>query len=578
MPRLVNTLLAMLFAMVALGQEKYYVSTEVSNTSPAVNEPVTITYRLRYKGSGGVFNLSKLRVQPSPPADFDLMDEWVGDRGWGFEDMGTNTLYKYTQVLRPKRKGTFTLPPVEFNWSGKVYKSEEVKIYVGEAPPESTQPETREYFVETSLDRNTVYMGEPVVITLRLYTRRDMERDHVTSMPDLGSFYKQDLALDRRKTVVRVGHRQYYMWETEKYALTPVRGGQQSIGSFEVQALAYFAAGFFGDWRPVTMRTNSVSINVKPLPDKGKPASFTGAVGNFSMKHEISSEQTPADEPITYRITISGDGDFNFVKDPVIELPPDFEVYDPKVTTNISASKTSGSKAFEYLIIPRREGEYVLKPYEFSWFDPKKERYFTASTPEYQIKVTKGTGTTSSYSSGISKEDVALLGQDIRFIKTGPLAASRGIAFGSKAFVALMLAPIVLFIPLLFLKRYRNSRLSDQAVQEKLIAHRQTQRNLAAARRLMKQGDVRGFYRSVQNALEVWLANKLRIPQGDLSKQRIMDELALRGIPAETTTELKTVLDDCELALYAPSAQAAQMQEAWTRTHNVITSLQSHLR
>jgi hypothetical protein len=220
-----------------------------------------------------------------------------------------------------------------------------------------------------------------------------------------------------------------------------------------------------------------------------------------------------------------------------------------------------------------------LKPYEFSWFDPKKERYFTASTPEYTIKVTKGSGLPGSATvSGITKEEVELLGEDIRYIKTGQVSATQGLTFGTKAYIAAMIAPVLIFIPLLFVKRYRDKRLSDHGVQQDIIASKQTRKNLATAKHLMASGDVRGFYEALRNALEGWLANRLKIAQAELSKDRIARELESRDVPAESISDVRTVLDNCEIALYAPSSQASHMGESWEQTKRLIATLQAKLR
>ena len=561
-------------------QDSYYVSTEVSNNAPAVNEQVRITYNLKFKGSSGSFDLSGIRVNRQVPDGFDLADERAGmnmSLGFGFgSDM---TLYNYTQVLRPTKQGTFTLPPVEFVWTNKSYKSDLVKIYVGAAPPQSQREETRQYFIEISLNRKSAYVGEQVIMTLRLYTQLDVRGIRINSQPNFRNFYKQELNPNNRPKVARVGNRQYHTSELAKYVLTPIVGGEVKIGPYDVSAQIVVGRGFFADLRDVTLRSNTATINVKELPASGKPASFTGAVGNFTMKPQMSSEETVTDEPITYRITISGSGDFNFVKEPRIELPPDFEVYDPKVTSTMSADKTSGSKTFEYLIIPRRQGEFVLKPYEFAWFDPSKQRYFSAKTPSYNIKVGKGNGIAgTSRFSGIAKEDVELLDEDIRYIKTAPLTTPSPVVFGKPAFVALMIAPLLLFIPLLLLRRYRDQRLSDEVIRQNRIAGKRTRRSLNSAKRFLSAGDARGFHAAMRNTLETWLSNKLRIAQSELSRDRILNELQQRNVNAHYSEELLVLLNTYDQALYAPASSELVMQESFAKATQLLTRLQSELK
>jgi hypothetical protein len=574
------TAFTLLFFGSLLAQD-FYVDVEVSNTAPAANEQIKLVYRLKFKGRSGSFNLSGIQVKRSLPENFELVQESQGmNMSWGLGGFGEDmTLYQYAQVLKPTRQGAFTLSPVEFVWNGRSYKSQEVKLGVGQAPPESERNETREYFIETSLSKTTVYLGEQLTMTLRIYSQREMRGVTIGSEPSFKNFYRQELPVSNRMTITRVGGRQYYMNELLKFVLTPISAGEIRIDPYEVTAQVVIGRGFFADLKPVTLRTGTAGLNVRSIPSAGRPTSFDGAVGNFTLKSEISSEEIPTDEPITYRITVSGDGDFNFVKNPVIDLPPDFEVYDPKITTDVSGSKMSGSKTFEYLIIPRRQGEYALKPYTFSWFDPVKQRYNTASTPAYRLKVTKGTATGGGSSmSSLSREEVELLAEDIRYIKTAPLIATRGITFGSLPYVALMVAPVILFLPLFFVKRHRMKRLADDSIRRHITANRLTRRNMAAAKRLMNEGDVAGFHRSLQSALEGWLAQRLHIAQSDLSKTRIENELHDRQVSPEVSAELRSILDNCEIALYAPSTQAAHMNETWGLANKVMSSLQSVLR
>ena len=160
----------------------------------------------------------------------------------------------------------------------------------------------------------------------------------------------------------------------------------------------------------------------------GKPADFSGAVGKFNFETSLSSKEGKTDDPITYTVKISGTGNFKVIDAPGLKLPPAFEVYDPKVKENVnnSAAGMSGSKQYDYLIIPRQPGDYKIDAKSFSYFDPNAGKYITITSPEFPLKITGAPSKNANAGLSMNKQDVSILGQDIRYIKTNTPQFKKG--------------------------------------------------------------------------------------------------------------------------------------------------------
>jgi hypothetical protein len=191
-------------------------------------------------------------------------------------------------------------------------------------------------------------------------------------------------------------------------------------------------------------------------PARRKPASFSGGVGQMKFEATVDKTEVKANDPVTLKVTVSGNGNMKFVDAPRINFPPDFEVYDPKVSTKLNATATSGSKTFEYLIIPRHGGTYKIPAIEFSYFDPQARQYKTLHTDEYTLTVERGEeqpGTTVV--SGVTREDVKYLGKDVRYIKTGKMKL-REVGdnfFGTWKFWLWYLVSLMAFAVIVYLRR-----------------------------------------------------------------------------------------------------------------------------
>jgi hypothetical protein len=335
---------------------------------------------------------------------------------------------------------------------------------------------------------------------------------------------------------------------------------------------------FFGTTQtvPRELKSRPVEITVMPLPE-GKPASFTGGVGQMKLTATVDKTEVKANDPITLKVTISGTGNMKFTDAPRINFPPDFEIYDPKVSTNLNTTATSGSKTFEYLIIPRHGGTYKLPSVEFSYFDPQDKQYKTLRSEEYTLTVEKGDEQPgSTVVSGITREDVKFLGKDIRYIKSGnlKLRKSGDYFFGTWKFWLWYLVPLVAFVVIVFFRRKYIRKYANAALVKNRRAGGYAAKRLKQARIYMDKDQSSEMYEELSRALWGYLSDKLDIPVAELSKENGKLMMEQHQVDAALADEFISVIDDCEFARYAPSSEGLDMKTLYDRAVEVISKMQ----
>ena len=335
---------------------------------------------------------------------------------------------------------------------------------------------------------------------------------------------------------------------------------------------------------PLTLKSEAGTVNVKALPDAGKPADFTGAVGKFNFETSLSAKEGKTDDPITYTLKISGTGNLKLIEAPKLTLPPAFEVYDPKLKENITngASGSTGNKQYDYLVIPRQPGDYKIDKYVFSYFDPVAAKYVTISSPEYSLKITGAPSKNMNANNGaaVSKQDVSLLGQDIRYIKanTPVFDKSAEAFFGSLGYFGLYSSPALLFLGLVAFKRRNASMAADIVGTKRRRALKLAKKRLKLADKFLVANDKKAFYDEVSRAIWGYLGDKLNIDMAELSKDNVEGKLLEKSAKPETVSSLKNLIGVCELALYAPIDQNGEMKKNYDTALHLIADLEDEVK
>ena len=317
----------------------------------------------------------------------------------------------------------------------------------------------------------------------------------------------------------------------------------------------------------------------------GKPASYNGGVGPFTLTPSISTTNLKANEAVTLTLNIQGAGNMKLLKTPSIDWPEGFEPYDPKVTNNykMSGSGYSGSKTIEYLAIPREVGTYTIPPVAFSYFDISEGKYQTLTTPEYTLHVQRAAGQTGNSNEGaqtytaVNKENIKELGTDIRYINTSEPTTSDlqpttcNLQPQTVLLIDLIMLLLSLIIYLLHRKLAREN--ADQTHVRYKRANKVAQKRLKAAQQLLS-GDNQLFYAEIEKAAFSYVSDRLRIPTADLTKDNIAELLRQKGIADELIQQVKEVLSTAEFARYAPTT-GAEKQALYDATAHIINQLES---
>ncbi len=335
---------------------------------------------------------------------------------------------------------------------------------------------------------------------------------------------------------------------------------------------------------PLKLKSDGAKVTIKDLPENGKPADFAGAVGNFSFETSISGKEGKTDDPLTYTVKISGTGNLKLIEAPKLDLPSAFEVYDPKVKENITNSPAglTGSKQYDFLIIPRQPGDYKIDKHAFSYFDPSGAKYITINSPEYALKITgapsKNPNTANNNS--VSQQNISLIGQDVRYIKTNTPKFDKNADgfFGTMGYYGLYTTPFLLFIGLIAMKRRNEDLAADLVGAKRRRALKLAKKRLSIADKHLKANDKKPFYDEVSRAIWGYLGDKLNIDMAELSKDNVEEKLTGRSVKPETIANLKNLINTCELALYAPVGENVEMKKNYETALNLIADIEDEIK
>lgn len=523
----------------------------------------------------------------------------------------------YTYIVYASTEGKFTISPASITVGGKQYTSNSLNVEVvkgnasskpnngsNQGNQQQGQPGVNagDIYLRTSASRTNMLQGEQVIVTTKLYTAIPVVQYTLNKLPSYSGFWSYELMKDNEKpkqyTEV-VDGKKYTVAEIRKIALYPQKSGKLTIEPLQLDAVVQvpqqkkrrsFFDDFFDD--PFsngavnvkkTLTSNTVTINASTLPEKNKPADFSGVVGNFNLKSVITKNEVKANDAVNVKFTISGNGNLKLIDKLNVVFPPDFEVYDPRVSENISVSSggVTGSKTFDYLIIPRNQGKYDIKPVSFSYFDNAKNQYVTLTSGEYSLNVLKGDGQSSAnIVSSSNQEDIKYIGSDIRFIKTRTyvLEPTGHKFFGTWKYFISLIIPLFLFISIIvFFRRYIKRR-QDIAMMKKRKSTKVAIKRLKYASELMKNKRKEEFYEEISKALWGYLSDKFTISLSELSIDMVQLVLKDKNISEDILLQLNSILNDCEFARFAPVDNTDGMKDIYNQAIDIISKIESGLK
>lgn len=526
--------------------------------------------------------------------------------------------YTYTYVISAQKAGNLTVGAAEVKVDGTLYRTKPLTIEVvdegatasngggltqqdGSAEAQSSSQgkiAKDDILLRAIVSRTSVFKGEPLRVTFKLYERVPVVSHSGFKVPSFNGFWAQNLIT----TSVQADRETYNgkVYQTivaAEYLLYPQQAGTLVIDPAEITATAQVVvqnkprrdAFFFDDGReilniPRLVQSQRISVTVKPLPE-GAPASFNGAVGNFTMDASLPRDVLAANSADTYTIKISGTGNLAFVQAPKLTLPTSFEQYNVKTTESINptAAGSTGYRQFEYPFIARAEGNFNIEPVEFSYFDPGRMKYMTLRSRPYELEITHDANESSDAhivaGTPISKEGVKMLGQDIRFIKLGgsQLRAIGSPFLFSIIYWVLLFAILALFTLIYIALRKQIRESQNVALLRGKRANKVAVQRFRTAKRYMEQQDKHAFYEEMLRALWGYMGDKFNIPVANLTKENVREELAKRGVSADETQRFTSIITKCDEAQYSPAA-SAQMSEVYAEGVDLISRIEAVIK
>ncbi len=503
----------------------------------------------------------------------------------------------YSYFLQPTARGKFTIGQAEITVEGDVYKSSPIQVEVTAAVDTPTDGDNLDFVASENLhlvaeiSNPNPFLNEAITVVYKLYVsqRISVSNWREVDNPTYRDFWSQNI--DIRQLKIENGQYQgepYRFVILRKTILYP-----QKTGELEIEPLTLSVAvdvpssrrDIFGgrlyETVEKTVAAGKRTINVKPLPDAGKPLDFTGAVGKFDFKVIPGNTELAATESTTVRVQVTGNGNLKLFELPKLEVPASVERYEPERSENVRTDLkgTQGSLTDNYTIVPTRQGEFSIPALRFSYFDIGSQSYKTITSNDIKLDVDRAPAGSSPLAGnrGYSKQPVEVLGDQFRYIKlnTDLHPVGSGAFLGSVTFWSLLTLPFAFLLGALLLGRKREAMMKDVKGNRIKKANRLTRKYLSEARKNL--GDHEKFYVALERALHNYLKAKLHIQTSEMSKERIRTLLQERNVEDQTTAEFNSLLASCEYARYTPSSKAT-MQQDYDKAASVISAIDKQIQ
>lgn len=526
----------------------------------------------------------------------------------------------YTYTLCALKKGKYTIPAASVKVGGKTMNSNTLTINVAQGmgggsgagsssggrrnqqaqerdnmQESGTAISGKDLYMTATASKTKVHEQEAILLTYQVFYTVNLT-SLKPNMPDLKGFHVQEVPLPRTKEPrqVSVGGRTYNTVVWSQYVVFPQQTGKLTIPEVSFEATvaqrvrnldpwdAFFNSGSAFSEVTKNLKTPSITINVEPLPTR--PANYSGAVGKFSMDTELTPEQVKTGEALTLKLTVKGVGNMKLIKTPEVNVPKDFEAYDPKVTDNteITRNGMEGTKTFEYVYVPRNPGHYTIPPVEFCYFDLDENEYKTLSSEAFELDIEKGKNTGGGgVSSYANKEVVEELNSDIHFIKLGDTELQKDDTdtfFGSLTCYLEYILPFLVFAVLVII--FRKQAIANANVAQMRIkkANKMARKRLRTAKGLMEQNKKEAFYDEIMRALYGYVSDKLSIPVAQLNKDNIREKLEGHQLDATLTDKVIKTLDECEFARFAPVASNNALEVFYEQVITLIEEVENSIK
>jgi BatD DUF11 like domain len=495
----------------------------------------------------------------------------------------------YTYILYARQAGKFTIGSATIEYKGKALKSNAIQMEVTQGKPKQQQKQPDQssadigdnLIVKAFSDKQRVRLGEQLIVTFKLYTRVSVSGYDLAKAPAFDGFWGEDFDMPKQpsQTNETLNGKQYRSVVIKKTALFATQAGNLKIAPLEVRCAVQVQAKrrgndpfdqFFNDpffqqvqTTNLDVKSNLLTITVDPIA-ANSPSGFSGAIGRFTFNASVDKNSVKAGDPITLKVTVSGSGNIKLVTVPKPQLPADIESYEPKISEDISRDGgiIRGKKTAEYLLIPRNAGQRVLEPMQFVYFDLERKEYVTLRSQQFEFSIEPGKEYSGNSVSSVSKEDVRMLGEDIRFLKLSIGTLQQKSEAGSSEWImfGMVLPPLICAAAWFFRKRMEKIY-GDMPRLLFETAGREATRRLKKARALLEQGNTESYHAEILKALTEYLEHKLRTAKADFVMDTAVTQLQQRGVKEEVIQTLKNCMERAEFVRFAPSSDTTETRK-----------------
>jgi len=522
--------------------------------------------------------------------------------------MTTTRTTTYVFSFRAEKEGSFVFGPAKLVHDGNTYQSATVRVEVSKSTgraqtrPTPSQGQSlsdtqikeieENLFLQAVPDKKSVYVGEQVGVTYKLYTRYDLGNVHYGQIPTFTGFWAETIFDAKRLNMQRevVNGRAFNVAELKKLALFPTTQGTHQLEQLEVvcdvpmrtRSRSMFGFDPFDSFDPfrtqqVTVRSEDIAIEVKPLP-QGAPQGFAGAVGQFDISVEVTPTTVLAGDPVSVKVNVVGVGNLQSITEPIRPNDAQFRFYDPKteLQTDVQGGRYGGKKTFEYVMIPERAGSVTLPPFQLAYFNSVGRQYETIASRPTALIVTPNKNATQPEVIA-NREEVRLLGQDIRYIKPdrAEIADQSVLLYQRGSYWFLHLLPILGVVGAYAYRKHQDRLTGDVAYARRKRAHSEARKRLAEAKRLLEAGESTPFYAELHRSVAQFLADRLNRSAAGLTTDTVQVALKENNASDELIAQVRDIFTQCDMARFAPGqANAEKMTAVYDQAVSLIDELE----
>ena len=577
-------IILILFVFISTLSFAQKLSVSADKNPAIVGEQILIQYSIDTQGSNFKSpNFNELRVLSGPNPSTQSSYSFVN----GKSQSSTKTTYSY--YLKATKEGTFNISPATIKVDGKTIKSKsyQLKIVKGSEKNKAQQKALSDnLFIKVDVSKRNIVLGEQIIVTYKLFTRLELNNTELSELPDLNGFWTKDLETSSRFKRDVIDGIPYNVATVKKSVLTAQKSGKLIIDPMELKCSIRVKnnkrnRGFFGNNYQIQeeyISSKAITITVTELPSP--PPNFHGAVGKFIIKSEVDNTTANANDAISYKLTITGTGNIELIEPLAIQFPEDFEVYDPKISDRIfEGGRKRSIKTFEYLLIPRYEGEYTIPSTSLVYYNNKTKKYETKKTAQHNL-IINANNNTEDENSTINQQIIKTEKKDIHYIlTTTKLKEIRDNILNINLFIIIFFLPIFL-ISLLWIHNTIVGKIDTNSSDWKnKKANKIALKRLKYAQNCINNNNFDSFFEEIEKSLWVYFADKFKVIIADLSKETVSTHFYSNAIDINTEKQFIALLDECEFARYSPASNKnAQMGDILNKAKHIIIEVETALR